>query len=253
MEDIFKLEYVDKTFGWLNDNQGILSLALFLITAAYGWFSGIFSTLRRRPKLAVNLICGPTFSCTFVTGRTHDRFEAHTTCIALYLKVSNVGSAASSIDNISVGYHWHLRPISWAWIKYRIGWFWLEEQAISLSDFQVSIGDSVKVYPFLTQQNSISPVRVDTFLDVGRSVSGVVYFEQRESWGGCFPSPARGRVAIKIKIRDVFGRDHVSKHRISAVGLEEARKYNPTFGTTREELRKNERPTVSDPSDHNAG
>lgn len=240
MDEIFYLDMVENIVSWLNENQGLLSIALFLITAIYGWASGILSTLRRKPNFCVDLLSGPTFSCTFPTGKTHNGFEEHRTCIALYLRISNIGSAASSIENISIGYHWHIRPVSWLWVKYRIGWFWLEEQSVSLSDFHVEIGSSIKVYPFLTQRNSLSPIRIDTFLDVGRSINGVVYFEQKESWGGCFPSQIDSRVVIKIKIRDVFGQDHVSKHWISAVNLDEARKYNPAFGTTFDVLRKND-------------
>ena len=222
----------------INNNQGTVSVFIFLITAIYGWWSGIFASLRKRPIFSVELIWGPTFSCTFATGKMHNGFEAHQTCISLYMKVSNIGSADSSIENISVGYHWSLRPAGINWIKYRIGWFWLHEQAVSISDFHVKIGENFKVYPFLTQRNSMSPTQVDTFLMVGRSVNGVVYFEQNDSWGGCFPLQKNGRTVIKVKLRDVFGREHISKHRISTVSLDEARKYNPTFGTTFEELRR---------------
>jgi hypothetical protein len=73
-----------------------------------------------------------------------------------------------------------------------------------------------------------------------RGTNGVVYFEQTNSWGGCFPSPSNGQVKIKVLIRDVFGRAHKAKFKISAVSMKEARKYNPSFGKTFAELR-NER------------
>jgi len=220
----------------LNDNQGIVSVIIFAITIIFGWVSGIFSALMRKPKFKMSLIVGPTFCCTYKTGNTFNGFDAHRTCIALYLNIANIGSAASSIEKISIGYHWHLKPFSIQWLKFAIGWFWLDEQTIALDDFQIKIGERIKVYPFLIQQNSLSPNRSSTFLDVGRSTNGVVYFEQRESWGGCLPFCNQGKVSIKLKVTDTFGKAHTKSFKIPFFDLEEARKYNPTFGTTHFEL-----------------
>lgn len=233
--------------AWLNENQGVVGVAIFLATAFFGWASGIFSALRKRPTLKVSLIDGPTFCCTYLTGRMHGEYEAHRTGIALYLSIANVGSAASSIEGVSVGYHWHLRPFSLSWLKYTIGWFWLENQAVALQDFQVAIGRSVKVYPFLTQRNHLSPDRVDTFLEVGRSTNGVVYFEQSESWGGCYPRIENDHVRLKVRVRDVFGRGHTSVFKVPAVSLEEARKYCPAFGMTFSELHGEHSVNVMEP------
>lgn len=221
---------------WLNDNQGVVGVAIFLATALFGWASGIFSALRKRPSFKVSLIEGPTFCCTYLTGSMHGQHEAHRTGIALYLSIANVGSAASSIEKISVGYHWHLRPFSLLWLRYTVGWFWLDKQAVALEDFQVAIGKNIKVYPFLTQRNHLSPARADTFLEVGRSTNGVVYFEQAESWGGCFPSIRNGYIQLKVRVQDVFERQHTFTFKVPAVSLEEARKYCPAFGMTFSEL-----------------
>ncbi len=221
---------------WLNDNQGVVGVAIFLATAIFGWASGIFSALRKRPNFKVSLIEGPTFCCTYHTGKMHGQYEAHRTGIALYLSIANVGSAASSIENISVGYHWHLRPFSLLWLKYAVGWFWLDKQAVALEDFQVAIGKNIKVYPFLTQRHHLSPAQADTFLEVGRSTNGVVYFEQAESWGRCFPSIRNGHVQLKVRIQDVFESKHTFTFKVPAVSLEEARKYCPAFGMTFLEL-----------------
>ncbi|CAG0989704.1 hypothetical protein ANAEL_02222 [Anaerolineales bacterium] len=125
-----------KASEWTNDNQGVVSVAIFLVTVAFGWASGIFSALRRKPKFKLSLIEGPTFCCTYSLGKKHNGLEIHRTGIALYLMVANVGSAASSIENISVGYHWHLHPFSIQWLKYSVGWFWLKNQSAALADFQ---------------------------------------------------------------------------------------------------------------------
>ncbi len=117
-----------------------------------------------------------------------------------------------------------------------MGWFWLVNQSVALSDFQVTIGRSTKVFPFLTQINQLSLARPKTYLRIGETTNGVVYFEQDASWGGFFPTPKKGKTKIKLRLRDAHGRKYVSKHKIPAVSFEEARKFNPRFGETHIEL-----------------
>jgi hypothetical protein len=222
---------------WSNDNQGVLSIGLFVVTMSFGWVSGIFSALQQKPKFNLRLINGPTFCCSYPIGRTNGEHEVHRTGIAIYLAVANVGSAASSIVNISIGYHWHIHPFSVDWFKYSIGWFWLHEQTAALTDFQAKIGGNIKVFPFLTQSNHLAPVDAETYLQPGQSTNGVVYFEQSDSWGGCFPSPHKGLVPIKVAIEDAFGKRHSAKFNIPSVSMEYARTYNPSFGKTLAELR----------------
>jgi hypothetical protein len=74
------------------------------------------------------------------------------------------------------------------WLTNTVEWFWIKEQSVSLSDFQVIIGEHTKFYPFLNQESRVSVSETRTFLEVGRSANGVVYFEQEDSWGGCFPT-----------------------------------------------------------------
>src|ERR1039458_5863991 len=144
------LEVLSRTAKWSNANEGLLTLGIFLSTLFLGWVSGIFASLRNKPRFHLSLIEGPTFSRTFETGKKHAGFPVHRTGIALYLTVANIGSAPSSIRSISVGYHWHLRPFSMQWLSYRIGWFWLHDQVVALQDFQSTIGDNIKIYPFLS-------------------------------------------------------------------------------------------------------
>jgi hypothetical protein len=225
-------------FGnWLNANQGIVSLAIFAATILFGWITGIFAALRRKPEFRIRLIPGPTFSCTFPTGQKHDAFDVHRTCIALYLDITNVGSASSSIASLSLGYHWQLTPFSLIWVINTLGWFWLKNQIAALADFQAYIGENLKVYPFLFQKSFISGDSSNTFLEVGQSTNGVVYFEQPDSWGGCFPKAHGARIRVKVKVTDAFGGSHSRRFFIPSVSLEDARKYNPSFGKTMAELR----------------
>ncbi|NEW93542.1 hypothetical protein [Rhodopseudomonas sp. BR0M22] len=217
---------------WLNDNQGVVSVMTFLCTLFAAWASGLFSALRRRPRLRIDLLEGPTLCSTYPTGKKHNGFDAHRTGISLYLRISNIGSAATSIDNIKLGYHWHARPLTWIWFRYRLFWFWLHQPAMAIEDFQVKIGDNIKFYPFLLQRSSISGKSNNTYLRVGQSISGVIYFEQPESWGGCFPSPRNGKAKIRIAIFDTFGKNHEKSYWIPIVTFEQAKKYNPSFGIT---------------------
>lgn len=166
---------------WINGNQGLVGVGIFILTFLLGWLSGIFSALRRRPKFKINLHPGPTFVCTFQIGDKFNDHDVHRVCIALYLSIANRGSAASSIDAIHIGYRWDLVPFSKMWIKHTVFRHWLKERTAGLSDFQVAIGNSIKVYPFLFQKNYLSPVQQDTYLRPGQSVDGVVYFEQADS------------------------------------------------------------------------
>ncbi|HDY7502860.1 TPA: hypothetical protein RQJ41_004277 [Vibrio vulnificus] len=221
---------------WLNGNQGVLALVLFAATVLLGWLSGIFSALRQKPKFKINIIDGPTFSCTYLTGNCHNGYQTHKTGLSLYLKVANVGSAPSSIEGVSVAYHWHLRRFSFLWLKYTIGWYWLKKPVVALDDFQTMIGGNIKYFPFLMQRSSISGEQAETFLPPGRSSNGIVYFEQDESFGGCMPSPDKGYVKVKVAVEDVHGKKHFKKFKIPAITIEEATKFNPSFGVTLTEL-----------------
>lgn len=182
------------------------------------------------------MIPGPNFCCTFPVGRKYQGFDVHRTGIALYLHISNVGSAPSSIEKISIAYLWYLKPFSLLWLKNTIGWFWIKEQSVCLSDFQVTIGEHIKFYPFLNQESRFAGSTTRTFLEVGRSANGVVYFEQEDSWGGCLPAIKNELIRIKVKVLDVLSKKHQAKFSIPFVSLEHARKYNPSFGRTLAEL-----------------
>jgi len=230
------VQYAGASTKWLNENQGLVSVGIFVMTLFLAWTSGIFSALRRRPKFKTELIPGPTFVCIFPTGEKFNNHEVHRIGIALYLSVSNCGSAASSIHAVHIGYRWNLIPFTRTWLRHTLLRHWLLERTASLADFQVAIGNSKKVYPFLFQKNSMSPVRQDTYLQAGQSVVGVVYFEQPDSWGGCQPRVWNGRIRLSVRLLDVFGGRHTSKFWVPAFTLQESRKFNPAFGRTLAEL-----------------
>lgn len=199
------------SLSWMNANQGVLSVGIFLSTLLLGWVSGIFSALRRKPKFKIALHEGPSFSCTYLTGATSGEDAIHRTAIALYLHITNVGSAPSSVQDVLVGYHWHLKPWSKLWLKYSIGWCWIDHQVASLEDFHTAIGDQIKVFPFLSQKNAMTDIGGKSYLEPGMSTNGVVYYETGDDTGGNFPSPKDGSVKIKVSVTDAFGRAHSRK------------------------------------------
>ncbi|NLH81033.1 MAG: hypothetical protein GX458_09370 [Phyllobacteriaceae bacterium] len=236
MIDNFSL-YFEYITSLLNQNQGVLDLAIFFVSIIIGWISGIFSSLIKRPKLKIDLIDGPTFVCTFGTGKIFNGMKEHRTAVALYLRIINAGSAPTDILNISIGYHWHisiLAPV--LWFKYRIFWFYLTNQTISIEDFQSKIGENIKIYPYLVQRSILENNKVDTYILPGMAINGIVYFEQSASFGGCFPSRRSGYCKVRIRITDSYGRRHSRTAFIPSVSLEQARTFNPSFGKTLSEL-----------------
>ena len=214
---------------WANANEGFLTLALFVLTLLLGWVTGIFGALRNRPSLKIAVLPGPTFVCTFPTGRKHQGHGTHRTAFCVYLTVTNRGSAPTDLVGPRLGYHNYTPRFTWFWC-------WLEHQTVALSDFRVGIGDSLKVYPFLCQVNQLLPRAPTTYVRVGERAIGVVYFEQSEAWGGWLPRVVNDHTTVKIQIADSYGRRHSRVVRIPVVPLEEARRYNPSFGSTHEAL-----------------
>jgi hypothetical protein len=226
------MDVINSLINWCNDNRGALSLIQFTVTIFLGWVSGIFAALRRKPKFKIRVIEGPSLCTTFETGRDFNNYKTHRTAISLYLRIANIGSAPSVIDSINIAYHNYS-------FKYTFFWFWLEKEYIVLNDFQVAIDDeNIKIYPFLTQASALLQSRNDNYLETGKEVRGVVYFEQEDSFGSFYPREVKGLVKVKIRVIDIFGGRHYKIAWIPKVSLIEAQKFNPKFGMTLESLRK---------------
>ena len=225
--------------SWLNDNEGLLALILFAASATYAWFSGIIGNLRRRPKLKIDFIEGPTLCAVDNVGLDEFARETHRVSISLYLKISNAGSAPTSIGNIRVGYKWSLSRFSVHWWIRLFSNQWIENQTISLKDFQAVVSDDgdIKLFPFLTQRSTISGSSANSYLDIGEITNGVVYFEQPDAWGACQPLIVRGKTKISVQIMDAFGGRHRASTTIPVVTIAEAKKFNPSFGESLNRLK----------------
>lgn len=228
---IFDNEILTTIINWLDAHRGTVQAVIALITLIGGWSSGIFNALRHKPKFKIELIGQPSFCCNFLTGEQKEGFEVHRTSFALYLTISNIGFAPSDIKKISIGYESMLRFYDLARINKSLDRYWLEP-CIVRNDFHVEIQDDIKVFPFLIQNNVLTNVKTETYLNIGQSTNGVVYFEQYDSFGINRPKIHKDTVDLKIKVEDVFGGKHYTKFKIPHVSLDEARKYNPAFGKT---------------------
>lgn len=219
--------------NWCNQNAGFISVLLFIATLLFGWFSGLFKSVIRKPKFKIHLLPGPSFVTTFNLDKKHEGYEVHKTALALYVRITNIGNAPASIQSISVAYHWNITTLNLLWVRYRLFWFWLTQQAVIMEDFSYSFGENVKIYPFLFQKSCLLPSASDNlYLKEGQNTNGVVYFEQDESYGGCFPYPKKKQTKIKVAIIDSYGRKHIKKFLIPIVPFDEAKKYNPSLGKT---------------------
>jgi hypothetical protein len=208
---------------WANQNSGFLSLIIFIFTAIFAWFSGIIKNLMKKPKFKIDIIPTASFCSTFETGKKDDKV-AHRTAIVLYLEIVNIGATPAQITRVEVGYHNYT-------LKYSFLWFWLGTIP-AIKDFAHTIGENLRVFPFLFQKNYLGNITQKTYLRIGEQTTGIVYFEQEESWGKFQPRVYNHGVRIKVKCYDSFEKCYSKVFWIPVKTLEEARKYNPEFGNT---------------------
>lgn len=209
---------------WTNQNSGFLTLILFVITLVLGWISGIFRALIHKPKFKIGIIQGPTFLSSFSAGKEFNGSETHRTAAAIYLSVTNVGTAPAQIVSVRLGYHNYS-------FKYTFLWFWLNSIP-AIGDFGHTIGENLRVFPFLFQKNYLAVPPVSTYLQSGQETTGVVYFEQPESWGSFKPRVKNGKAKIKILVKDSLGIRYAKTFTIDVVDLNYAKKFNSNFGNT---------------------
>lgn len=219
---------VEDLIIWCNLNCGFLTLLLFLITILWGCFSGFFTQVRKKPKFQIEMMNELTFATKMATNRRYKELDCFRTIIVIYLNIGNVGTAASGITDIQVAYKRESK-------KNFFEWNWLR-QHISLLDFTAKIGQDIKVYPFFTQKNTLLANSTETYLNIGQSKAGVVYFESEEYCGGYEPRQKNNKIQIKVKVKDVYGVNHYKIFLIPILELKDAQKYNEKIGMTTESL-----------------
>ena len=220
---------------WCNVNSGFLSLVLFLATFIFGWISGFFKSIIIKPDFRIEGLKQCTFCTIIDLNETYKGLPVHKTAFVVYLKVSNIGNISSSINKVELGYYKSDFKTKFfskrRWVK----------QTICKEDLKIELPDSdkLKVYPFLTQRNQLYSKEIDTFLEVGKQITGVVYFEEYEAYGNLMPRlESDNLVDIEVKIHDVFGNTFCKKIKIKYVEPKEAFRYNSCFGQTYKEYLK---------------
>jgi hypothetical protein len=213
-----------------NDNSGFISVLIFALSLLIAWVGGLFSELRKRPKFRIEIIRQCTFGTTFDLKKEFKGLPVTKTAIVMYFKITNVGKAPSSIGEIRVGYR--KSDLNFGIFSRRN---WINEW-IAIDDFRMSLGngDHTKVFPFLKQRNKLYPNQSDTFLEIGKTQNGVVYFEQEEAFGSWMPriNNDNKTINIQVEIKDAFGNHHYKTVDIDYVNSDYAFKFNPRFGQT---------------------
>jgi len=216
---------------WANQNSGFLTLILFLVMLFFGWVSGIFRVLMHKPKFKIGLLPGPTFICTFPAEKKSNQSQTHRTAAVIYLKVTNIGTAPSQIVTVCAGYHNYS-------FKYCFLWFWLDSTP-AIGDFGHTIGENVRLFPFLFQKSYLLPQKIPVYLQSGQDTKGIVYFEQPESWGGFMPLIKNGKIKVKVLVTDSYGKKYSNTFKLYAVDLPYAKKFNKNFGQTLSMIEEN--------------
>ena len=232
---------IDIIIEWLNNNAGFISVLIFIVLILIGWSTGFFKLLKNKPKLRIEIIEHSFFGSIIDLKWTYKNFPVNKTAFAIYLRVTNVGRAASSIGKIKLGYF--KSDFSYRIFSKR-NWF---KEIISKEDFKIEFenSDKIKVYPFLKQHNQYFQNNNDTFLPVGKSMNGMVYFEQDEAYGSWMPrlNNDKETTNLKIIIKDSFNKNHSKKFDLKLVEPNYAFKFNPLFGQTQKEYFNTEEKT----------
>lgn len=230
------MEIIKQIIKWTNENSGFVSVLLFFITILIAWISGFFRFLTNKPKFKIEIIEQCSFCCVFDLNQKFEDLPVHKSAIVIYLKITNIGKAPSSIGKVKLGYYKS---------DYKMKFFskrnWLDETMVK-EDFQFAFDNSekVKVYPFLKQRSEIMPRDIDTYLPVGKQVNGIVYFEELEAYGNWMPRQNDDEITtdIKLEIEDMFGKKHKKYYKLKFILPEVALKYNRFFGQTYKEYFK---------------
>lgn len=225
---------VEKIINWLNENEGFLSLILFIVTILIGWVSGIFKSFTKRPRFKIRIIEKMTYGSVFLTGEQYTppaqgTYDLHKTAFVLYLEITNTGTADSKIGKIYVGYYPDTTKPKWRQKRN-----WIVESNI-MSNFALPIANSDKMLsiPHLKQKNEPDYSTLDTFLKIGDSVNGVSYHEQTRCWGNFYPRIENdGTVELVVKINDAFGYCYKKKIFVPMKNINDAMANNPDFGMT---------------------
>lgn len=173
------METLKNIISWTNENSGFVSVLIFLITLLIAWISGFFRMLVNKPKLKIQIINQCSFCCVFDLNEKYNDLPVHKSAFVIYIKITNIGKAPTSIGKIKLGYF--KSDFTHKFFSKRN---WLTE-TISKEDFKFPFENSenLKVFPFLKQRNQLITNDSDTYLSIGKQNNGIIYFEELEAYG----------------------------------------------------------------------
>lgn len=220
---------INEIIKWTNENSGFLSIILFIGTIIYGWISGLFDSLVKRPKLKVRFIDKVAFYSFYITGEKHTvknvTYDIHKTGFVVYMSIGNIGNIPTSIDKIFLGYYKHKKTFFFKEINWLPQWHALANFKLPTKTENFIVVSTLRIRDHELDNSNKS------FLQVADTVVGVAYFEQVKAWGNFQPLREEdGSTKIKIKIRDIYGRNYVFKTKLKHISIEEAQRINPNFG-----------------------
>ncbi len=213
-------ELIAQLIDICNKNSGFLSLLLFFLSLAIAFFSGFFRYINRKPRLIAEVIEGPTFYTEAPHHREENGKIYRTHCFALYLRVSNIGNAPTTLTRLKLRYLWKPGPFG--------KWVTIDHSTTSLSEFKHPIGCDIKIYPYLIQKMDLAD-RPDHYITEGKSISGVIYFES-EFWGNCVPYSSKEITTVQILLLDTLGKSHNINVKVPIKEFNDVSKYNDSLG-----------------------
>lgn len=224
---------MEELLDWLNSNIGVLNIIIFFATIAVGVFSGIFKSIVKRPRFNIRIIPKMTFGTIFLTGEkftppTLGTYDLHKTAFVVYVEITNIGTSASAVGKIRLGYYKDDGKSTF--FQRRL---WIRESNI-LDDFSIPTGDDkLLITPNLRQKNIEIEDRSSGFLEIGNSKIGTCYFEQSTSWGNHYPRRDENDLTdLILEVKDAFGNKYTKKFKAKIINFNQAKRYNSKFGLT---------------------
>lgn len=220
-------ELILKIVDVANNNSGALSLALFVLTLLFGWVSGIFKALSKKPKLNIDMIATCTFYAINRLEKTFNALPVFHFAFVIYLDVTNVGYAPTTIKRIRLRY---LRNDLNK--KKKAGKNWIDATINKGFFYNRLDEENLHVFPTLIQRN-VDGNKSDLFLEVGKSTNGVVYFEEKETYGNFVPRPNKdGTTDVLIEITDAYGKKFIKHMTVKEIDYSKALARNEFFAQT---------------------
>lgn len=222
---IEKIKYI---IDLANDNPSVVSILIFILTLLIGWSTGIFRALMNKPKLKATIIDKCTFYAINYIDKEVDGMPVYHFAFCIYLRVNNIGYAPTDIVDARLQYQRNdynkKRKRGKNWIK----------GLLNKGNFELDMGHGkVARIPYLKQKDPVLG-QSDTYLEVGKSTNGILYFEEEQSYGNFYPRPNNDKKStdVVIELIDSFGEKYKSKHTIQQITYKDALSINEFFAKT---------------------